>query len=129
MVHSFTEQNCKNLKIVATKMAKGGGRPRPASHTLGFSFAEDPDLDPKAIGRKEVKAVYRMNLQSHTFPNTNCKKNCKLNPRCLVGLGERVWMEIDDEDDSDIEIEDEMLRIEGEITYHESKIVPYCYAL
>ena len=47
-------------------MAKGGGRPRP-SHTLGFGFAEDPDLDPKEIGRKEVKAVYRMNLQMHVI--------------------------------------------------------------
>ena len=93
-------------------MAKGGGRARP-NHTLGFSFAEDPDFNPKAIGSKEVKSVYRMNLPSHVLPLANCKRNCKMNPRCLVGLGERFWFEDDEDEESDADMEDEMVRIEG----------------
>ena len=42
-------------------MAKGGGRTRPNA-AIGFTFAEDPDLDPKKIGEKEVKCVYRINM-------------------------------------------------------------------
>ena len=93
-------------------MAKGGGRPRP-NHTLGFTFAENPDLVANNIGRKEVRSVYRMNLQTHVFPHFQCKKNCKINPRCLVGLGEKFWMEAEEDDDSDIEIEDEMMMRTG----------------
>ena len=93
-------------------MAKGGGRPRPNS-TIGFAFAEDPDLDPANIGLEEVKCVYRMNMPSHTQPQWGCRKNCKMNPRCFIGLGEKYWLEAEEEEDSDVEVEDDMTRIDG----------------
>ena len=95
-------------------MAKGGGRNRPNA-AIGFSFAEDPDLDPKKIGEKEVKCVYRINMPSHTYPQSGCRKNCKFNPRCFVGLGEKFWLEAEEEDeeDTDTEIDDDMTRVDG----------------
>ena len=95
-------------------MAKGGGRNRPNA-AIGFSFAEDPDLDPKKIGEDEVKCVYRMIMPSHTYPQSGCRKNCKFNPRCFVGLGEKFWLEAEEEDeeDTDTEIDDDMTRVDG----------------
>ena len=91
-------------------MSKGGGR-RP-SIPVGLKFAEDPDLDPSKIGMKEVKAVYRMNYPRHSRAS-GCKKNCKNNPRCLTGLGEKVWLEVNDEDDENNEEEEDLMRSEG----------------
>ena len=58
--------------------------------------------------------MYRMKMVPHTQPQAGCRKNCKFNPRCFIGLGEKFWLEADDEDeDSDGEIEDDLIRVDG----------------
>jgi len=91
-------------------MTKGLGRPNVP---LGMSFAEDPELDPVDIGEAEIRSAYRMNLPSHMGTTHNCKKNCRFNPKCLAALGEKVWLEADEEEESEVEVEDEMVRHEG----------------
>jgi len=91
-------------------MTKGLGRP---AVPIGMSFAEDPDLDPVDIGEMEIRAAYRMTLPSHMGNTHNCKKNCKYNPRCLSALGEKVWLDAEEEEESETEVEDEMVRHEG----------------
>ena len=98
-------------KPITMPMSRGGGR--RSSIPIGLKFAEDPDLDPSKIGRREVKSVYRMNYPSHSGASSNvCKKNCKNNPRCLAGLGEKAWLEEKEEED-DNDDEDDLVRSEG----------------
>jgi len=91
-------------------MTKGLGRPNVP---IGMAFAEDPELDPVDIGEGEIRSAYRMNLPCHMGMTHNCKKNCRYNPRCLSALGEKVWLEADEEEDSEAEVEDEMVRHDG----------------
>eukprot|EP00090_Calanus_glacialis_P012504 TRINITY_DN21085_c0_g1_i1.p1 TRINITY_DN21085_c0_g1~~TRINITY_DN21085_c0_g1_i1.p1 ORF type:complete len:1287 (-),score=515.73 TRINITY_DN21085_c0_g1_i1:63-3923(-) len=91
-------------------MTKGLGRPNVP---IGMAFAEDPELDPVDIGEGEIRSAYRMNLPSHMGITHNCKKNCRYNPRCLSALGEKVWLEADEEEESEAEVEDEMVRHDG----------------
>ena len=95
-------------------MPMSKGRGRMPSAPIGLKFAEDPDLDPAKIGRAEVKSVYRMNYPSHSGTSPGgCKKNCKNNPRCLVGLGEKTWLEVKEEDEDENDDEDDLVRSEG----------------
>jgi len=91
-------------------MTKGLGRPNVP---IGMNFAEDPELDPVDIGEMEIRSAYRMNLPSHMGNTHNCKKNCRYNPRCLSALGEKVWLDAEEEEESEAEVEDEMVRHDG----------------
>ncbi|EFX68348.1 hypothetical protein DAPPUDRAFT_63211 [Daphnia pulex] len=44
-----------------------------------------------AITIDHIQTSYRLKVA--TCKPGKCKKNCKINPRCLVGLGEKVWLE------------------------------------
>ena len=96
-------------------MKKGGGRPPRPNYPPGFEFADVPDLDPETVGVSQVRNVYGLNSVSHSALTSNCKKNCKNNPRCISGLGERQWLETnyddEDEDDEEIELLDDMTRL------------------
>ena len=55
-----------------------------------------------------------MDQPSHLGGVHNCRRNCRSNPSCLVGLGERVWLEAEEEEEeSDGEEGDELVRLEG----------------
>ena len=81
--------------------------------TPGFAFATNPDLDPLEIGEAEVRSAYRMDLPHHLGSTHSCKRNCRANPSCISGLGERSWLEAEEEEESDGELEDEMVRKTG----------------
>ena len=92
--------------LVFGTMTKGLGRPNVP---LGMNFAEDPELDPEDIGEAEIRSTYRINLPSHM----GTTHNCRFNPKCLAALGEKVWLEADEEEESEVEVEDDMVRHDG----------------
>ncbi|KAL5014558.1 hypothetical protein ScPMuIL_008828 [Solemya velum] len=58
--------------------------------------------DPQDITFDHVKTAYRLNLKP--CPGGTCRRNCKGNPFCLNGIGERQWFrEIDERNWNDIE--------------------------
>ncbi len=59
-------------------------------NTAGFEFAEDPDLDVNDITQEDILSAYRVMLPTHGLYYGVCKRNCRNNPRCLTGLGEKV---------------------------------------
>ena len=62
----------------------------------------------------KVRSAYRMDQPTHIGGNHSCRRNCRANPSCLVGLGERVWLEAEEEEEeSDGEEGDELVRLEG----------------
>ena len=61
----------------------------------------------------QVRCAYRMDQPSHLGGVNNCRRNCRGNPSCLVGLGERAWLDAEEEEDSDGEEADELVRLEG----------------
>ena len=58
---------------------------------IGFEFAEDPDLDIEDLTREDILSAYRVLLPTHGLYYGVCKRNCRNNPRCLTGLGEKVF--------------------------------------
>ncbi|XP_076315892.1 ubiquitin carboxyl-terminal hydrolase 48-like [Tachypleus tridentatus] len=53
--------------------------------------------EPDNITSEHIETAYRVKLKP--CKPTSCRRNCKGNPRCLVGLGERNWLQdIADED-------------------------------
>ena len=55
-----------------------------------------------------------MDQPTHIGGNHSCRRNCRANPSCLVGLGERIWLEAEEEEEeSDGEEGDELVRLEG----------------
>ena len=50
-----------------------------------------------------------MDQPSHLGGVNNCRRNCRGNPSCLVGLGERAWLDAEEEEDSDGEEADELV--------------------
>ena len=92
-------------------MAKGAVRAARPSVPAGFAFAQDPNFNIEDIGEGEVRSAYRMLGPTHMGTTHNCKKNCQLNPRCLSVLGEKVWLEMEDDEESESELmEDELVR-------------------
>lgn len=54
-------------------------------------------LEPSELTQQHIETAYRVKLKPCKL--NSCRKNCKGNPHCLFGLGERNWLqEIADED-------------------------------
>uniref|UniRef100_A0A8C5FVL2 Ubiquitin carboxyl-terminal hydrolase 48 n=1 Tax=Gadus morhua TaxID=8049 RepID=A0A8C5FVL2_GADMO len=52
-------------------------------------------VKPEDIGREHVELSYRVNVPA--CRRGTCRRNCKGNPNCLVGIGEQAWLgEIDE---------------------------------
>jgi ubiquitin C-terminal hydrolase len=95
-------------------MKKGGSRGGANLAPPGFHFATNPDLDPAMdVGPVEVRSAYRMDQPVHLGTGSGCRRNCRQNPACLACLGERGWLEAEEEEESDGELEDELVRQEG----------------
>uniref|UniRef100_A0A3P8WKN3 Ubiquitin carboxyl-terminal hydrolase 48 n=1 Tax=Cynoglossus semilaevis TaxID=244447 RepID=A0A3P8WKN3_CYNSE len=45
---------------------------------------------PEEIGQEHVELAYRVNLPACMMGA--CRRNCKGNPNCLVGIGEQAWL-------------------------------------
>lgn len=58
------------------------------------------DLDPDCIKDEDIWAAYKINCVRCEF---NCRRNCKGNPFCLSDLGDRQWLD----DDNNIQFEQE----------------------
>ena len=43
----------------------------------------DPKKDP--LDEEWVGKAYRLHYPTHFYPDQNCKRNCKYNPRCFCG--------------------------------------------
>ncbi len=50
---------------------------KKSATSLGFEFAENPALDPKDIGHKEIMSAHRMHMEPHMGHFHPCKKNCR----------------------------------------------------
>ncbi|XP_052547662.1 ubiquitin carboxyl-terminal hydrolase 48 isoform X3 [Tympanuchus pallidicinctus] len=52
-------------------------------------------VPPEAVTQEHVEAAYRVRLEP--CQRGACRRNCRGNPNCLVGIGEHVWLgEIDE---------------------------------
>ncbi|XP_048823310.1 ubiquitin carboxyl-terminal hydrolase 48 isoform X5 [Lagopus muta] len=52
-------------------------------------------VPPEAVSQEHVEAAYRVRLEP--CQRGACRRNCRGNPNCLVGIGEHVWLgEIDE---------------------------------
>uniref|UniRef100_A0A8D2ZN75 Ubiquitin carboxyl-terminal hydrolase 48 n=1 Tax=Scophthalmus maximus TaxID=52904 RepID=A0A8D2ZN75_SCOMX len=52
-------------------------------------------VKPEEIGQQHIELAYRVNLPA--CKRGACRRNCKGNPNCLVGIGEQAWLgEIDE---------------------------------
>ncbi|KAG7229503.1 hypothetical protein INR49_031927 [Caranx melampygus] len=52
-------------------------------------------VKPEEIGQEHIELAYRINLPA--CKRGACRRNCKGNPNCLVGIGEQAWLgEIDE---------------------------------
>ncbi|XP_061641899.1 ubiquitin carboxyl-terminal hydrolase 48 isoform X4 [Phyllopteryx taeniolatus] len=52
-------------------------------------------VKPEDIGQEHIELAYRISLPA--CKRGNCRRNCKGNPNCLVGIGEQTWLgEIDE---------------------------------
>ncbi|XP_056131110.1 ubiquitin carboxyl-terminal hydrolase 48 [Lampris incognitus] len=52
-------------------------------------------VKPEDISRDHIELAYRVNLPA--CKRGTCRRNCKGNPNCLVGIGEQAWLgEIDE---------------------------------
>ncbi|KAM4625621.1 ubiquitin carboxyl-terminal hydrolase 48 isoform 2-T3 [Polymixia lowei] len=52
-------------------------------------------VKPEDIGREHIELAYRVNVPA--CKRGACRRNCKGNPNCLVGIGEQAWLgEIDE---------------------------------
>uniref|UniRef100_A0A8C4HJQ3 Ubiquitin carboxyl-terminal hydrolase 48 n=1 Tax=Dicentrarchus labrax TaxID=13489 RepID=A0A8C4HJQ3_DICLA len=52
-------------------------------------------VKPEEIGPEHIDLAYRVNLPA--CKRGTCRRNCKGNPNCLVGIGEQAWLgEIDE---------------------------------
>ncbi|NP_001120167.1 ubiquitin carboxyl-terminal hydrolase 48 [Xenopus tropicalis] len=50
---------------------------------------------PEEVGQEHIEAAYRVRLEPCV--RGICRRNCKGNPNCLVGVGEHIWLgEIDE---------------------------------
>ncbi|KAI0234833.1 Ubiquitin carboxyl-terminal hydrolase 48 [Lamellibrachia satsuma] len=74
--------------------------PKQRLDKLSWQWAEA--VEPDEVQWKHVELAYRVGLNP-CKPGT-CRRNCKGNPFCLLGLGERDWLcEIDDSNWHDID--------------------------
>ena len=74
--------------------------PKPALEKTSWVWADT--TDPNSITLEHIRTAYRLNLP-HCKPG-GCNRNCKGNPYCLNGLGEKVWFgEIEDRNWHDVE--------------------------
>ncbi|KAM4886068.1 ubiquitin carboxyl-terminal hydrolase 48 isoform 5-T6 [Sylvia borin] len=52
-------------------------------------------VPPEAVAQEHIEAAYRVRLEP--CQRGACRRNCRGNPNCLVGIGEHVWLgEIDE---------------------------------
>ncbi|XP_013784550.1 ubiquitin carboxyl-terminal hydrolase 48-like [Limulus polyphemus] len=69
-------------------------------------------VEPNNITSEHIETAYRVKLKP--CKPTSCRRNCKGNPRCLVGLGERNWLQdIADEDWHEIDDPNSERRAQG----------------
>ncbi|XP_077582327.1 ubiquitin carboxyl-terminal hydrolase 48 isoform X1 [Stigmatopora nigra] len=47
-------------------------------------------VKPEEISQEHIELAYRINLPA--CKRGNCRRNCKGNPNCLVGIGEQTWL-------------------------------------
>ena len=74
--------------------------PKPALEKTSWLWAET--TDPESITLEHIRTAYRLNLPK--CKPGGCSRNCKGNPYCLNGLGEKVWFsEIEDRNWHDVE--------------------------
>ena len=81
--------------------------PKQPLEKTSWQWAET--TDPDSITLEHIRVAYRLNLPFCT-PG-GCSRNCKGNPHCLNGLGEKVWFgEIEDKTWHDVEDPEEERR-------------------
>ena len=81
--------------------------PKQPLEKTSWQWAET--TDPDSITLEHIKIAYRLNLP-HCTPG-GCSRNCKGNPYCLNGLGEKVWFgDIEDKTWHDVEDPEEERR-------------------
>ncbi|XP_077998127.1 ubiquitin carboxyl-terminal hydrolase 48-like [Glandiceps talaboti] len=74
--------------------------PKYQQHKATWKWIES--VTPEEVTQKHIEMAYR--LDTKTCKLGVCRRNCKGNPRCLVGMGENLWLgEIDDESWHEIE--------------------------
>ena len=84
--------------------------PKQPAEKTSWLWAET--TDPNCITLEHIRTAYRLN-SPHCKPGA-CNRNCKGNPYCLNGLGEKVWFgEIEDRNWHDVEDPDEERRKPG----------------
>ncbi|XP_071805527.1 ubiquitin carboxyl-terminal hydrolase 48-like [Asterias amurensis] len=76
----------------------------PAKQQLDkLSWQWTETVQPEAVTREHVELAYRIGLDP--CQRNICRRNCKGNPNCLIGLGEKEWL-CDIDEDKWHEIED-----------------------
>jgi ubiquitin carboxyl-terminal hydrolase 48 len=76
------------------------GQSKASVDKLAWKWAET--TEPTDIKEAHLQSAYRLNLK--WCDHTGQRRNCKGNPQCLIGLGEKEWLgEIADENWHDIE--------------------------
>jgi len=73
--------------------------PKFSSHSerSAFEWADKVSLD--QINDTHIQHAYRLNHKSCFSKPIPCKRNCRANPKCLYGLGEKKWLSNNKEDD------------------------------
>uniref|UniRef100_A0A8C5PKN7 Ubiquitin carboxyl-terminal hydrolase 48 n=1 Tax=Leptobrachium leishanense TaxID=445787 RepID=A0A8C5PKN7_9ANUR len=67
--------------------------PRLQLEKAAWRWAES--VRPEDVGLEHIEAAYRVRLEPCV--RGVCRRNCKGNPNCLVGIGEHIWLgEIDE---------------------------------
>nr|XP_060614752.1 ubiquitin carboxyl-terminal hydrolase 48-like [Anolis sagrei ordinatus] len=68
--------------------------PRLQLEKAAWRWAEE--VPPEAVTQEHVEAAYRVALPACL--RAACRRNCRGNPNCLVGIGEQAWLGEIDED-------------------------------
>ncbi|KAM8927094.1 ubiquitin carboxyl-terminal hydrolase 48 isoform 3-T3 [Pelodytes ibericus] len=67
--------------------------PRLQLEKAAWRWAET--VRPEEVGQEQIETAYRVRLEP--CMRGMCRRNCKGNPNCLVGVGEHIWLgEIDE---------------------------------
>ncbi|XP_049622832.1 ubiquitin carboxyl-terminal hydrolase 48-like [Suncus etruscus] len=67
--------------------------PKQSLQKMAWLWAET--IMPEDVSQEHIEAAYRISLESCI--RGICNRNCKGNPNCLVGIGEKIWLgEIDE---------------------------------
>ncbi|RWS17964.1 ubiquitin carboxyl-terminal hydrolase 48-like protein [Dinothrombium tinctorium] len=69
---------------------------RQNSERLAWEWALHVDTD--QIDCQHLFMAYKLNLSSCAQKASSCKRNCRTNPKCIVGLGEKKWFKAGKDD-------------------------------